>query len=185
MGIGSTQAAVLQVSGGELTGALGVNVGGTLYDVQFVEGTCPALFSGCDDPSDFAFNTQSAADQASQALLGQVFVNGAQGNFDTQPELTFGCEEFPAFAVCQAWTPFDPPEGVVFGSASVAVNAVAESGDNVSFGSFSEIADMTTSPIDVWARWNLVQVQPAGAPGALSLIALGLLGLAWSRFRRA
>jgi len=35
------------VVGGELVGATNVNVGGTLYDVQFVEGTCVDLYDGC------------------------------------------------------------------------------------------------------------------------------------------
>lgn len=30
--------------GGQLTGATGVDVGGTLYDVTFMDGTCIAMF---------------------------------------------------------------------------------------------------------------------------------------------
>ena len=56
-------AATLLVNGsGILLGAEGVNVGGTLYDVEFVDGTCIALFDGCDlAADDFTFTTQAAA----------------------------------------------------------------------------------------------------------------------------
>ena len=40
---------VLLVNGsGVLTGAHNVQVGGTLYDVMFVDGTCVDVFGGCD-----------------------------------------------------------------------------------------------------------------------------------------
>lgn len=47
----SAKAVVLQVVGGQLVGAQGVNVGGDLYDVTFGSGTCVALFSGRDVPA--------------------------------------------------------------------------------------------------------------------------------------
>jgi hypothetical protein len=37
----SSSAATLQTSGTELIGALNVSVNGTLYNVEFVEGSCP------------------------------------------------------------------------------------------------------------------------------------------------
>lgn len=79
------QGAALQIDGnGKLTGATGINVLGNTYDVRFDDGTCMALFGGCDDPGDFVFGTQAAAQAASDALLAQVFV----GAFDTDPSLT-------------------------------------------------------------------------------------------------
>jgi len=84
--------ATLTVTGGGLlAGATGVNVGGTLYDVEFVDGSCIALFDGCDAITDFEFTTESAAVAASQALLDQVFLNVPQGTFDDTPFLTVGC----------------------------------------------------------------------------------------------
>ncbi len=72
--------ALLVVSGGILTGAKGVDVGGTLYDVEFMDGTCVALFNGCDNPAtDLTFTTQADALAASQALLDQVFLDGGPG----------------------------------------------------------------------------------------------------------
>jgi len=84
----ATAAPILQVVGGELMGATGVDVGGTLYDVAFVDGSCIGQFSGCDNASaDFAFTTDSAAFDATLALLDQVFLDGPSGAFDSQPDL--------------------------------------------------------------------------------------------------
>lgn len=64
----------LQVnSSGVVTGATGVNVAGSLYDVNFVDGTCASVFGTCDS-AHFAFTTDTSAVNASQALLDQVFV---------------------------------------------------------------------------------------------------------------
>ena len=49
----------------------------------------------------------TAADQASQALLDQVFVDGAQGNFDSDPVGTIA-DCFQGFPdACFFWTPYD------------------------------------------------------------------------------
>ncbi|MGB5104126.1 MAG: hypothetical protein WBO04_12550 [Steroidobacteraceae bacterium] len=98
-------AMTLQVTGGVLTGATGVNVGGTLYDVEFVDGTCIALFDGCDSPADFAFGTAADAELASWALESQVLLNVAGvGDFDSNPWLTLGCVGSPNLRI--VLTPF-------------------------------------------------------------------------------
>ena len=83
-------AVILNVDGsGQLIGAQNVDVGGTLYDVEFVDGTCIALFDACDDLSDFTFTTAAAAHLASTALLDQVFI----GAFDDFPILILPLSE--------------------------------------------------------------------------------------------
>ncbi len=99
---GSTNAATLNVSGGQLLGASNVFVGGNLYDVAFVDGTCIALFNGCDSAADFTFTTQADALAASQALLDQVFLDGGAGAFDSLPAITNGCT---SNGVCDVFTP--------------------------------------------------------------------------------
>src|SRR5262245_20131856 len=82
---------ILQVNGsGILTGALGVQVGSSLFNVQFVEGSCNSLFNSCN-PASFNFPSLSLADAASSALLMDVFIDSVLGDFDSHPELTFGC----------------------------------------------------------------------------------------------
>jgi hypothetical protein len=75
------------VVGGELVGATGVAVGGSIYNVDFIDGSCASVYSGCDAASDFTFNSLADGDLASQALLDQVLV----GIYDTTPSLTIGC----------------------------------------------------------------------------------------------
>ncbi|MBJ20916.1 MAG: hypothetical protein CL933_16030 [Deltaproteobacteria bacterium] len=98
----SAFAATLNVVGGQLMGASNVLVGGSLYDVQFLDGTCIDLYNGCDEVSDFTFQTQTSAILASQTLLDQVLLDGPEGAFYTVPDLTNGCEIGP----CYAFTPF-------------------------------------------------------------------------------
>jgi hypothetical protein len=71
-----------------ILGASGVDVGGTLYDVEFRDRTCFAFFDRCDSVADFTFQTPSTANAASQAPLDQVFSNWRLGSFNTPPELT-------------------------------------------------------------------------------------------------
>jgi hypothetical protein len=68
------QAATLNVVGGQLTGASDVLVDGSLYDVQFLDGTCIDLYNGCDDVSDFMFQTGASPLLASQALVGMFIM---------------------------------------------------------------------------------------------------------------
>ena len=101
---GGAQAATLNVIDGQLHGASGVLVDGSLYDVQFLDGTCIDLYNGCTDVSDFTFPTSASAILASQALLDQVFLDGVDGQFDSAPSLTNGCFIDPA--ACNVATPF-------------------------------------------------------------------------------
>ena len=125
MSSNSAKAVVLQVVGGQLVGATGVNVGGTLYDVTFGNGTCDALFSGCDNPAaDCAFTAQADAVLAAQALLDQVFLDGRLGNFDTQPILTNGCDD--AFQ-CLAHIPWNVESNLAI--SEYALNHFVEAAD--------------------------------------------------------
>jgi hypothetical protein len=100
------QAVTLTVVGGQLHGASGVLVDGSLYDVQFLDGTCADFYSGCDDVgvSDFMFQTSVSAAFGAGALLEQVFLDGPLGNFESQPALTNGCHGGPGY--CSLVTPY-------------------------------------------------------------------------------
>ena len=85
------QAVTLNVIGGQLVGASGVDVGGSLYNVEFSYGTCVGVFDGCPQSS-LAFSTSGDALTAAQALLDQVFLDVEAGQFDSNPTLIPGCE---------------------------------------------------------------------------------------------
>jgi hypothetical protein len=169
----SASAATLNVVGGQLVGASGVDVLGSLYNVEFVDGTCIDLFTGCDDPSDFTFNTQAQATLASEALLDQVFLDGTY-NFDSEPALTSGCY---APDDCYAETVF-ATDGTDWSSIS-ADNSVVEIVDGLVLYYGALPTDMTGNPYEVFARWT-----PVPEPSTASLLALGLVGIAAIRRRR-
>ncbi len=49
---------------GKLIGADSVLIGQSLYNVTIVDGTCEALFNGCNDLEDFDFTDQTTALQS-------------------------------------------------------------------------------------------------------------------------
>ena len=166
------QAATLNVVGGILHGASGVDVGGSLYDVTFVDGTCIALFSGCDSASDFTFTSSSAATAASQALLDQVFIDGVSGNFDTDPALMFGLS---STAYGYAWTPF--ASDATYVQIVSALNHTSEGFDYPAFhgpAEFTRTYNTAAANVFVYAIWT-----PVPEPSSALLIAMGLAGLGW------
>ncbi len=163
-----SDAATLNVVGGELLGASNVNVGGMLYDVAFIDGSCETVFGGCDELSDFDFITAPDALAASQALLDQVFLDVPAGDFDTEPELTTGCT---GTSRCEAWTPY------AFGgfgiSAGRAINREPAGGPDIANTSASATTDLFLTSLSVYAVWTPVPEPTTGA-----LLAAGMLGLA-------
>ena len=69
------------------------------------KGRAPRCLTGVTSINDFDFTMEADAVAASQALLDQVFLDTAQGEFDSDPGLTFGCIN-TTFGVCAASTPF-------------------------------------------------------------------------------
>jgi hypothetical protein len=181
----SARAAVLQVNGdGLLTGATGVSLNGTLYNVEFVDGPCATLFDGCDSVSDFTFTTDVDALAASTALGDQLFLDVAGvGDFDAHPSHTLGCTTNLA---CLTLTPYAfTDQGGLW--ASTFKNYGPAFTDSANFFEFINFKPDTSSlQTDlgltglVYARWT-----PADAnvpePASLTLVALGLAGAAARR----
>jgi hypothetical protein len=164
----TASAATLVVSGGQLLGASDVDVNGTLYDVEFLDGTCVALFGGCDEVSDFTFHTEYDARDASRALLNEVFIDGVEGPFDTRAELTFGCNDT---TMCNAVTPY----GLVVRNTIMvfrAVNHNTETQDLITANTTGKKLDYATYSSSVYAVWTVVP-----EPGTGLLVGLGLVAL--------
>ena len=176
-------AAVLLVDGnGQLTGATGVDVGGTLFDVTFVDGTCAALFDGCDEASDFAFNDQATATLAAQALFDQVFI----GNFDFTPNLTLGCGDAES---CRPLVPFEtranPFNGNINFDAVQAINSFQSRDDEILlFDIISRFSDFSRVNDTVFASFTEQGVSEVPLPAAAWMFLVGLGGLSAARRKK-
>lgn len=157
----------LVIQNGILTGANGVTVGSNLYNVQFLDGTCSALFNGCDQATDFTFQTQANAALASQALLDQVFLNSVLGNFDTAPNLTQGCSNN---FVCNVDTPFQIISTTTHSTYN-AVNSSSLTDQTVCCSTFTTALNSGTFPTVTYARWTPAASVPE--PDTLTLFGLG------------
>lgn len=164
---------------GQLAGANNVVVNNVLYNVRFMDGTCVDLFSGCDDSSDFTFQTENEAVSAASALLDQVFVDGSQGAFDTQTALTAGCS---VSYYCMAWTPFQGSDDFVL--AGWAWNW-SGAGDIAIRDGAKRTRDLTNDLDLVYAKWETATVVTAvNEPSIAVIFALSLMGLTARRFKK-
>ena len=113
---GVASAASLVVDGnGQLLGARDVDVSGTLYEVQFRDDTFANIFG---DASGLDATSQADAVSFAQALLGQVLIDSDAGQFDADPELTNGCENFNE---CRALVPYSVSGAVVSNVIAIEV----------------------------------------------------------------
>lgn len=179
----TSHAATLQIDGtGQLLGADNVDVGGVLYDVDFLDGSCAALFDGCDAAEDFTFSTEVAALAATTALQAQVFLDGPDGDFDSIPSLTNGCEDG---VICNVYTPYAPSSiSTVEVDVAAYLNFVGPGGA-VFTDDFFVTTDTTGSPALTYASWDLSEVSAVPLPASGLLFLSGLAGLFFVKRRQS
>lgn len=178
----TTSAAVikLDIRDGQLHGASNINIDGTFYDVEFFDGTCEGILSGCNETSDFFFNSLAAATKASQAIIDFLLVDSTDGLFGNVPSLTFGCED--SSNQCSIRTAYQTQAENwyfrVFTANATNFNENVGS-TRVTQSNFPSYFDMSDN--SVFARWSLADSQPSdniptvSEPSALALFALPLL----------
>jgi len=178
--IEEARAVTLNVSGGILFGATGVDVLGTSFDVTFVDGSCVDLYSGCDEAADFDFTDAASAQAAAQALLDDVFIDSADGLFDTHPELTLGCgDTFACFTLI-------PYGGLLISQFDAAVfrNRVSDSNDAVFLGNQNAITDWALNNGINFAHFTPTPTDSIPEPSTFLLLGSGVMGLIAYRHRR-
>ncbi len=172
----------LIVQNGILTGATGVDVNGTLYDVSFVDGTCASVYGACD-VAHFDFTTSADAQAAAQALLDQVYVDGPAGNFDSHPDLIAGCGD-PTSGLCVALTAW----GLDANPGNVDTWATYDSDKEIYDSARAFIAPFATdssgNDLLVWALWTTEATGSVPEPGSLALAAAALALMATATRRR-
>lgn len=182
---------------GRLTGAQGVLVNGGSYDVEFRDGTCAALFDGCDSSADFVFAGQALGYAAALALNSQVF--NAFAAIDLDPTLTRGCENAgyaylgQRYATCWVLTPLGLPQPGQVATYLVA-NDIRDGSDAVPVNSNYVLAPVTStggtdssSHYTTWAVWRTAGAgtpQTVPEPSSLLLAGAGLLAAAAGARRR-
>jgi hypothetical protein len=167
---------------GQLIGATGVNVQGTLYDVTFQDGSCISLFGGCTQEN---FMPVDVGGDAAVALLNQVFLDSESGNFDSDPSLTRGCGP-NVWSLCRPYVPifkFTDQERITQFFAATVVNGP---GDNDYFegGFMSDDWDFTPDPGITFALFTPAAVSEP-ATWAMMLLGFGAIGVSLRSARRS
>lgn len=164
----------LNVVDGQLRGASNVDVNGTLYDVEFLDGSCVALFDGCDSTFDFDFSTRALAEAAAISLGDTVFLDGPLGNFDSNPTLTFGIAANVAgvgiISIPYALSAdFQEIKTVIFVNTD-GLDGSADSSSGIN-------TDLSNADGSTFARFTPVQISAVPLPAGAVLLLTGLAGL--------
>jgi hypothetical protein len=186
-------APLLQIQNGLLHGASNVQVLGASYDVEFIDGSCFSVFSGCYESS-FGFTTRAGALAATNALFDQVLLDGLSGAFDTNAQLTNGCLLGPGEAndICSILTPWAITDATLAGGPrqvlmsfvvgfnnSAVLSNPSTGDDSTDTQATSGLTDLTNRG-SVFARWASADI-PVPLPASLPLLLLGLGVLAIGR----
>jgi hypothetical protein len=142
-----------------VVGARGINVQGTLFQVEFIDGSCIELLEGCDEPGDFPFGSANEAKAASAAL---------QTLFYRQGYAIRGCD--PKY-VCEVLTPIDltSPPGM-FRADSLFVwgpSCTGHCAEQYGWQYPGRESDLTNQEDMVYAIWKLEDPEESAGPSGV------------------
>ena len=165
---------------GKLQGAFNVDVGGTLWDVVFRDGTFNSVFSEAEAAT-IDVRTEHEATDFAEALLASVFVDGMAPAllFDSRPDFTRGCTDANFCLVITDFAPENEDNGRI---RYTTFNDRTDSDDNTFTIAEPGVLDTTNKGFLVFARWTEANLIKVPAPSTISIFALGLIGLAARRF---
>ncbi|GGO70324.1 PEP-CTERM sorting domain-containing protein [Bowmanella pacifica] len=178
----SSHAALIVGANDELLGATGVTVGSYIYDVSFIDGSCQSVYSGCNEISDFTFQDLASANQASQALLDQVFL----GIYDTIPSLINGCT---ASEVCFVATAYGFNNTSTQSASARNADTINDMVAHPSMSTHHDHSNPSNGSAArvTFAKWSLVGLADIPSqipePSVWILMLLGLASLGMSRRR--
>lgn len=181
----------LNIQANILLGVNGLNVGGTNYNVLFVDNTCVVAFAGCSTNLNFDFQNQMDADAAAQALLNSI----SGSAFDAPPSQVFGLGS-PSFG--DVYIPYN--HAVIAETDKFGAPTTREEVTYAGFtfpGTFSGITypltlitdrqitpiiNLATNNFAVYADFTVVS--PVPVPAALPLFGSGLAIMGFIGWRR-
>jgi len=134
-----------------------------------MDGTCIDLFNGCDESSDFVFFDPLDAEEASNALIAQVF-DRERDTVDTDPTFTLG---ITYLEVGIMFTPFEVIGDSVNGHC--ALNLDGRLPDYVAPCAATTTSDFTIFSDATYAVWTPVSAVPI--PAAIWLFGTAMIGL--------
>jgi len=162
-----------------ITGIQGLQVGDSLFDVDFVEGSCESVFGTCEQGS-FFFDEAEQAKQASAALLNYI---GSDA-----PDNVLGCE---SNAKCYIYTPYDYWDSYTKVLTYFAFNTEGDAGpsDAVKFFRLYNADTFDSSEgirgeQRVWAVWSEASVSQVPVPAGVWLFGSAILALIVYRKKR-
>jgi hypothetical protein len=165
----NARAASVNVTNGIFTGATGINVNGILYDVSIGDGQCVGLYSGCDEQSDFPFNTSISAGLANSLLSALII---ADSRFVNNPKFLNGCSPF-AEDTCFVITPYFARHTNVVEISYLAIRKTLPPlvGSSI-YGKTGQTSEQNSDTYAIWTR----QPTKVTEPSSLMLLGIGMLG---------
>jgi len=173
--------------GSQVSAVRDLEAGGLFFDVEFEDGSCVSVFSGCNEPADFNFLTQTTLIDVMTALeaafVDFTAIDGIPYTLDTTPEVVVGCGVGPG--ECRMLAPFT---GTGFNFGFVEFDNNASGADPVfASGPADATIDRTPNLNITFARVTEVEAPASSTavplPGGAALLPLALAGFAAVRRR--